>query len=220
MKVYIGPYLNYLGPYQMVDLLQHVGVSEDRCWEIAKWIDTKFPAISKVCSWIYDKRKRTEFIHIDDYDVWSMDNTLANIILPLLKLLKEKKQSSAMVDDEDVPAHLRCPNRSTNESFQLDMFADDEFDKLVWDSYHKKWDWVMDEMIWAFEQINTDWERQYWKVMPELDIETKVEPDEDGCVPVLWKTKGDIDWDGRMQHQERINNGFRLFGKYYNGLWW
>ena len=27
------------------------------------------------------------------------------------------------------------------------------------------------------------------------------------------------DWEGRKKVEERINNGFRLFGKYYQGLW-
>jgi hypothetical protein len=27
------------------------------------------------------------------------------------------------------------------------------------------------------------------------------------------------DWDGLKLEQERIQNGFRLFGKYYQGLW-
>jgi hypothetical protein len=27
------------------------------------------------------------------------------------------------------------------------------------------------------------------------------------------------DWDYDMAYQARISNGFRLFGKYYEGLW-
>ena len=27
------------------------------------------------------------------------------------------------------------------------------------------------------------------------------------------------DWEGRKAYQERISNGFRLFGKYYENLW-
>jgi hypothetical protein len=28
-----------------------------------------------------------------------------------------------------------------------------------------------------------------------------------------------VDWDGMKAEQTRITNGFRLFGKYYEGLW-
>lgn len=27
------------------------------------------------------------------------------------------------------------------------------------------------------------------------------------------------DWKGRKKYEERIANGFRLFGKYYQSLW-
>lgn len=29
----------------------------------------------------------------------------------------------------------------------------------------------------------------------------------------------EVDWDARKAYQARITNGFRLFGKYYEGLW-
>ena len=28
-----------------------------------------------------------------------------------------------------------------------------------------------------------------------------------------------IDWEARSKYQDRITNGFRLFGKYYENLW-
>lgn len=219
MKVKIGPYIDWIGPYQIADLLQHFGVSEDRCHEIGRWLADNTP-LEKICQWIYNKRERTIKVHIDNYDVWSMDNTLAQIILPMLKKLKERKHGSAIVDDEDVPAYLRCPNTASQESIQLDMFECEELDKMVWDSYHKKWDWVIDEMIWTFEQINTpDWEQQYWITKPELDMQDYPEDEGKDFVPVRWRVEGECDWAGRMRHQERINNGLRLFGKYYQGLW-
>lgn len=223
MKVKIGPYINWFGPYQLADLLQKVGVSRDRCFEIGEWLSENIPSLEKFCLWIYEKRKRTVKIHIDNYDVWSMDNTLAMIILPMLKLLKEKKHGSAIVDDEDVPVHLRCPNNASNETMQYDLFACDELDDIIWQSYHKKWEWVIDEMIWAFEQkIDDNWEEQYWIEKPEIDLSDYSEDEEaEGtkCVPVIWKVEGKCDWEGRQRHQERISNGFRLFGKYYDGLW-
>jgi|SRR5210317_1119876 hypothetical protein len=94
-------------------------------------------------------------IHIDRWDTWNMDDTLALIILPMLKQLKETKHGSPWVDDEDVP-HMPRQGRSSNESAQYDMFASDEHDKMVWENTHKRWEWVMDEMIWAFEMLNSD----------------------------------------------------------------
>ena len=68
------------------------------------------------------------------------------------------------VDPEDVPHIGKGP---------LDDYGSDEF-------VHDRWDWVLDEMIWAFETINTDWEAQFytppegeWSLenMGEVDIE-------------------------------------------------
>ena len=47
-------------------------------------------------------------VRIDNYDVWNMDVTLAQIILPMLKRLKEVKHGAPKVDNEDVPEHLRA----------------------------------------------------------------------------------------------------------------
>ena len=38
------------------------------------------------------RKNRAYHIHIDDYDVWSLDHTLASIIHPALIRLKETKQ--------------------------------------------------------------------------------------------------------------------------------
>lgn len=219
MKVKIGPYIEWWGPYQLADLLQRFGVSEDKCHDIGTWIADNTP-MSKICQWIYDKRKRRVEVHIDDFDVWNMDSTLAHIILPMLKILKEKKHGSPMVDDEDVPEHLKCPNYTRNESLQLDMFGCEETDKLIWESFHKKWEYILDEIIWAFEQKNTDWEEQYWKAKPEIDWEaTKANGDEEKGYVTIWKQEGSLDIEGYTRHQERMNKGFALFGKYYCGLW-
>jgi hypothetical protein len=81
----------------------------------------------------------------------------------------------------------------------------------------------MGEMIWAFEQKNIDWEEQYregkidWKSVPcAWDAEGK---------PTLYSMEDGpnntykCDYAGMKVHQARIDNGVRLFGKYYQGLW-
>jgi len=75
-------------------------------------------------------------------------------------------------------------------------------------------------MIWAFEQLNDgNWEDQYWIRSPEIDFTKHPEDEGKEVYPVRWKVKGECDWEGRNKHQERINNGLRLFGKYYQTLW-
>jgi len=86
------------------------------------------------------ERARKISIRIDKYDTWSMDSTLALIIHPMLIQLKQTKHGSPWIDDEDVPEELRSTSAPPKEN---EWDADD--------NHHARWDWVLDEMIWAFE---------------------------------------------------------------------
>ena len=130
------------------------------------------------------RKNRAEKVVIDDTDVWNLDHSLALIIAPALKILKEKKQGAPFVHNEDVPKFLR---------------ATEEEIKGHWDGgdtdehYFDRWDYVMDEMIFAFESKLEAWDEQFFN--------------------------GKFNKEGYDVYSERINNGFKLFGKYYNGLW-
>ena len=163
-----------------------------------------------------------ENIHIDKWDTWSMDYTLALIALPMLKQLKETKHGAPFVDMEDRPEAYRC-----------------EFDRKSGDTdtfHFSSWDWVLDEMIFAFETkvgAYSDWEEQFHQYDEGYKIDfvgvgpaqLRLFPDEDGKTEdyefyeMKSTGKSKIDWDGRKAFQERISNGFRLFGKYYESLW-
>jgi hypothetical protein len=184
MKVYIGPHTSWIGPFQIADTLQKVGVSEDKCYEIGEWLDEKTP-LTKICNWIESKKNRKVQVQIDDYDTWNCDDTLAIIILPLLKRFQELKHSSAWVDLDDVPENLRPPEDYVKEyDWEWDEFNDE------------RWNWILSELIWTFDQLqfDNDWEMVYHKTDP-------------------------YDKEGFNKHQERISNGLRLFGKYYQNLW-
>ena len=78
------------------------------------------------------------------------------------------------------------------------------------DLIHKRWAWVLDEMIWAFEQkVADDPESKFFDY---TDCGDKLPWDENYTGPK-------VDWDGLNAHNERKRNAFRLFGKYYEGLW-
>ncbi len=91
-------------------------------------------------------------VRIDNYDTWSMDHTLAYIILPMLKQLKETKQGGPYVYPEDVPTELR-PTKKELTAYTKNGETDSKF--------FERWDWVMDEMIFAFESKHNDWEEQF-----------------------------------------------------------
>jgi hypothetical protein len=154
----------------------------------------------------YNKERKIR-IRIDKWDTWNMDTTLAYIILPMLKQLIEQKQGAPFVADEDVPEMLR-----RNTPWDKDNQDTDEL-------WFERWNFVLNEMIFAFESKLIDWENLFWKRHPKLDLSEHPEDEGKDITPVRWLDEGECDWDGMQAYQTRITNGFRLFGKYYEGLW-
>ena len=160
------------------------------------------------------RKNKAETIVIDDFDVWNLDHTLALIIVPALKVLKKKKQGTPFVKNEDVPEHLRA----TEEELKHNDTGGDT-DK----HYFERWDWVLDEMIWAFQQKLEDWEEAYYSGETDTSFVKIKEKDEKG-EELYEMVNGpnhtfEIDTDGMKKHQDRIDNGIMLFAKYYGGLW-
>jgi len=155
-----------------------------------------------------DRRVQKVKVRIDRWDTWSMDHTLAYIVLPMLKQLKETKHGAPYVDPKDVPKELQ-PKKQTKK----------QKDNGETDSTHfERWDWVLDEMIFAFDsKVNDGWEDQF--ETGETDLQWKKL--EDGNYQMVEGPKHTrvYDWEGRKKYEERISNGFRLFGKYYENLW-
>jgi len=216
MKVYIGPYKNWFGPYQLAEWICFWTKFRDKTttymekpdyvYKLGEWLaygrispENNFNLdelnnlmqrvkereyyetwLYKFLFWIDSKRKRKIKVRIDKYDTWSMDNTLAHIIHPMLVQLQATQHGSPLIDDEDVPEELRSTSCAPKQN---------EWD--VDNNHFRRWDWVLNEMIFAFESRTHD---------------------------VL---EHDNDWtlDDQERHEERMRNGFRLFGKYYQNLW-
>jgi len=211
MKVFIGPYKSWLNVYNIVDHLKKIGVSEKMCEDIADWIIDN-TNIQNYLDNINERKNRKIKIRIDKYDTWNMDCTLSYIIIPMLKQLKETKNGSQIVDEEDLPVHMRHTFRKHEEDYDTD-------DRWI----HYKWDWVLDEMIWAFEQkIDDNAKDKFYHGTAEYEWElvSGVEGEE-SAMHKMHQTNADywVDTKGMEEYQKRIDNGLRLFGKYYNGLW-
>lgn len=237
MKVYIGPYKNAFTCFDLVDKLtfwvkkkniNNVNAKPDWAFNIGIWLSEDKngnpTVLYKTLNWFNQKfnSKRKVDIKIHQYDTWSMDATLALIILPMLKQLKNNQHGSAFVELEDVPEYMRTTNTEDYDYQTTFDFYNDENDKqkCVCD-VHTRWNWVLNEMIWAFEQLqpDNDWESKYWITKPQLDLDEREEDKGKEVTPVRWKVEGECDINGRNKHRERINNGLRLFGVYFNGLW-
>lgn len=241
MKVKIGPYKNWFGPYQLAEKIlffipkqtdefgfKHTSDLVHKFGEFLAYgkiysddsddffdSDRKSTWLFNFLIWIDSKRKRTENIHIDRWDTWSMDHTLALIIVPMLKQLKETKHGAPMVDIFDVPEHLR-PTPEEEKKFNEDGTTDEKF--------FARWDYVMDEMIFAFEkQLDESWKDEFSKGKIEMKS-VPCEWDENGKPTLYLMEEGpnhtyECDYEGIKKVQERIDNGLRLFGKYYQSLW-
>ena len=155
----------------------------------------------------YRKKKEREIkIHIDKWDTWSMDHTLALIALPMLKQLKETAHGSQMVDLEDVPVELRYISYAEYDSQKcFDFYNDDEKEGML----HQRWEWVLGEMIFAMEEIVRDDDSQFYKHLDKTKYKTL-----DEQIAAM-----ECDWIGLTNYYGRMDNGLRLFGKYFRGLW-
>jgi hypothetical protein len=216
----------YIGPYPTTHVTMHTFYKKYMEWKHKKYyfaiedseetkldhfVDTICDMVDKTflvpVNKVLSKRDRKIRIHIDNYDVWNADYTIALIVLPILRKLKEEKHGSPYVDDEDVPEHLRSTAAAPKEN--------------EWDSdslLEARWEYVLNEMIHTFEcEANPDWEDQFYSGEHDIVWEKL----ENGLNKM---TKGpndtfEVDHEGMSAAWVRRKEGLRLFGKYYHGLW-
>lgn len=134
-----------------------------------------------------DGSERKISVKLHKWDSWNADNTIALIAHPLLVQLKTTKHGSPHVDIEDVPDDLK--------------------DKDT----HRRWDWVLDEIIFAMQEIAKDdnGDSQFYdhsEVDESKDLMTQVKQIK-------------VDRAGLDAYHKRIQNGCVLFGKYFQALW-
>lgn len=219
MKVYISNYRNHwISPYTVLEKVffwREIDYDEPLVVKLSNILTPISEGIRKFLDFVHP---RIQYVKIDHYDTWNMDSTLSPIILPMLKQLKATKHGSGYIDLEDVPENLRGTNTEDYDAQSTFDFYKENVPEGV--DVHTRYDWVLSEMIWTFEQlVDDDWEDQYWIRKPEIDLTKHPEDGDKEITPVRWKVKGECDWEGRQKHQDRISNGLRLFGKYYETLW-
>ena len=193
MRVNIGPYRNWIGPYQIANAIffwvDRRGIWADEDPRFDRWdykASEKFGDwladtwVNDLCNWIDKFKKRKVKIKLDSYDTWSMDHTLALIIHPMLVQLKSTNHGYFSVDVEDTPIEAGEPNDYGSDS-----------------KAEERYNWVMDELIWTFDQL-----ANYVDDLSFYDQKTEK-----------------YDFEASKKYNDRINNGLRLFGKYYRGLW-
>ena len=167
-----------------------------------------------------DSGSRKIKVEIENHDTWNLDNTLALIIYPALLQLKATKQG---VPSEF--AEVGGEHHGTQDSFD---FYQESYDD-AWKAGLERWDETLDKMIWSFEQLlKGEYDEQYHHGDPKYDW---IKSDKTFANPITGKveetfqmvdknpTEHWYDSVGHLKHEERIQEGLELFGKYYRNLW-
>ena len=113
------------------------------------------------------KDKSADTIHIDNFDCWSLDYTLARIIHPALIRLKETKHGYHELWEDGMVTH-----HNWDRQLHFDFIDEDiETNYLI-----DKWNGVLDKMIYSFGKIMEDdyFDNEEWERIQEgLDLFSK-----------------------------------------------
>ena len=153
---------------------------------------------------------RKNEVKLDKEDSWSADWTIAQIAHPLLKQLQETKHGAPFVDDEDVPEELRSTSCAPKEN--------------EWDTdanWFKRWDYVLDEIIFAMQEISNynENEPKMYKHVGDLEFGEIDESTGLGEIKSLGVERIPEMEEPNRQYHKRIQQGCVLFGKYFQNLW-
>lgn len=165
-----------------------------------------------------NKRKVT--VQVDKFDTYSLDHTLALIILPALIQLKQTMHG--------VPTDFsEVGGEDYHDQTSFDFYKEDQ--QEMFEKRCQAWNETLDKMIWSFQQIALeDYDDLYHHGNPEYDW---VKTDKQYLNPITGKMEDTFqmvdknpeehwyDHVGHKLHEERIQKGLELFGKYFRNLW-
>ena len=125
MKVKIGKYIHCYNTHRIEDKYlewRHKKYAwdidvRDHDWidkTVMKLLDGWQSVLHYTINQIQNRRERKIKVHVDGWDVVNANETLAHVILPVLKKIQEDKQGAPFVDSKDVPKELR-PKKLTKK---------------------------------------------------------------------------------------------------------
>lgn len=228
MKVYIGPYYHWFQPAKWFKnwVLWCHGLSPKQPWHVLEatrhkpleaidaiedWVANLwvYKVLQKI-EWWCDSWPRKVSIRVDNYDVWNLGDTLAMIALPMMYEFKRQGiQGSPHVDDADVPEYLRSTAAPPLDENEKNCGGVDKF-------HHQRWVWVVDEIIWALEQVNDQDADSHFFVREKSDYGPSDLVDEKG----YFKSNiTSFDKEGYAAFNARKERGLTLLGKYLEAIW-
>ena len=152
---------------------------------------------------------RKKHVVCSEIDAWNADWTIAQMVLPLLLQVKKDKQGAPFVDDAYVPEELRSTTCAPKENkWDTD------------DNWFKRYQHVLDEIIFAMQEIANDYENapnMFEKVREmtfgEIDPKTMTGELDTGLeiIPHMEALN--------KAYHARIQNGLMLFSVFFTSLW-
>lgn len=195
MFVFLGKYSDQFNIYSVSCIIAKLsGINESKIPDafynfLSSGFDTSSDhetVFTKTINYIGAKlhTKPIKIVHVTDRDLWSADNLMATVIVQVLKKYRATaRQGAPFVRLFDVPDHL-LPETLVEFENQLDGDENTKF--------FKRWDYVLDEMIYAFEFITKNHDF----------IEDHI----------------DDTYLSTIQNRERCNNGLMLFARYFQHI--
>jgi len=169
MKVFFNGYPNHwLSPYTILDKIffwREINYDEPKIIKLYNFLNP-------FCNGLQTVRKvinpQIRYVKLDKFDTWNFDNTLAYIILPALKQLKETKHGAP----GSMPAFSQTSDQSGQKTFKF--YA--EYDDKAWEKGHEQWDVILDKMIFAFDHVlDESWKYEFSSGVSDLVFNPKVE---------------------------------------------
>ena len=153
MRVYLNKYKNHwISPYTICEKIcfwREIDYDEPWVKMVNKVLE---PIMTVWMNFLHLVYPKINYVKIDRWDTWSMDYTLAHMIVPMLKQLQNTKHGYPLVADEDVPEYMRT-HMATTTDFE---WSPDDLAEM-------RWDWILNEMIWSFEcKLKDDDEDEYY----------------------------------------------------------
>jgi hypothetical protein len=150
------------------------------------------------------RKNRAVNVRIDSWDTYSLDHTLALIILPALERFKKDRKkcpgvpSTMFLDTDPVDKH----GNHTDAAIKI---------------AEKRWIEAIDKMIWSFKELL--FEKEYKKCFKKNGKKWKTVKRENGNSELV-ETGFDFDKSRYQEVMLRRQEGLELFGKYFDTLWW
>lgn len=242
MKIKIGKYTNWVGPYQIAyaiffwckdDRFNEENMERlEKRWDfraknwLSEFLAYGFQKRERSATWrLEDPREMTWFYKLLTWinkkrkrtvkihiDRWDTWSMDNTLSLIVLPMLEQLKETSHGAPCVDDKDVPKGLGLRSTEAPPKENEWDTD------ENHFKRWTWVLDEMIWAHRQNTLDDEPDFWIKRPEG---ARFEPTEDNpkLTVMKWDSKGVYDKKAAKAYQERKRNGFRLFGKYYQNLW-